>query len=306
MEKKTICIIMSTCNGGRYLEEQLDSLFRQTYPYIKIFVRDDGSKDNTIKILDKYSRQGKLEYIEGKQLGYGESFIEALNSVGNFDYYAFCDQDDVWEENKIKIAIEQLNKNDYNIPLMYFSGLDICDKDLNHMAYTKNYKVISFTNCFFENIASGNTMVINNKLKTIFLKERPKNIIAHDAYLYMYCVAFGKVLYDKNNYIKYRKHDKSITVYTNGFFKFQIYRIKSLLCEGNLKIIKLQTYEKLIEFERLYGNNLNKQNKEVLSLFTNPKRKALNLCKKVFYPHRYRQTILDEFLLRLAFLFGVI
>ena len=106
--KNKVLILVSTYNGEKYLPEQLDSLYAQEGVDIHILVRDDGSKDNTIGILKNYQgSKGKMTIIEGENIGAGQSFLalinEATTNYPDYDYYAFCDQDDVWYGNKVVI-----------------------------------------------------------------------------------------------------------------------------------------------------------------------------------------------------------
>ena len=97
-----IFILLSTYNGARYLKAQLDSLFAQTYCSIEIIARDDDSNDETISILKSYN----IKILDTKEnLGAKESFAELLNYAvvnSTSDYFMFCDQDDVWEKDKIE------------------------------------------------------------------------------------------------------------------------------------------------------------------------------------------------------------
>ena len=98
---KTVRVLLSTYNGETYLREQIDSLIKQIGLVVKIAVRDDGSTDATLDILEEYRKKGLLEYFAEENVGYRKSFL-TLSSyfVGKADYYAFCDQDDVWKPNK--------------------------------------------------------------------------------------------------------------------------------------------------------------------------------------------------------------
>ena len=107
MEDKKVTILMSTYNGEKYLEEQIDSLLNQTYKNISILIRDDGSKDNTVHIIkEKKKSNDNITLIEGKNVGFIKSFLELINLAEKSDYYAYCDQDDVWMEEKIQRAVE--------------------------------------------------------------------------------------------------------------------------------------------------------------------------------------------------------
>ena len=92
-----ILILMSTYNGEKYLSEQLNSLLLQENVNIKILIRDDGSTDNTHKILNFYSSNyPNISWYTGENKGPALSFMDLLFNAPESDYYAFCDQDDVW------------------------------------------------------------------------------------------------------------------------------------------------------------------------------------------------------------------
>ena len=102
---------MSTYNGEKYVREQLDSILNQTYKNIEIVVRDDGSKDNTVKIIKEYQEKYKnIKLVTGKNLGFIKSFFELLK-ITESDYYSYADQDDIWMENKIELAVELLDQH---------------------------------------------------------------------------------------------------------------------------------------------------------------------------------------------------
>lgn len=102
----------------KYLSQQLDSLLSQTYPNITIYIRDDGSKDDTLQIISHYVKVSqdtsgpKIVFLppDGKNLGYMSSFWLLLRECGSADYYAFCDQDDVWLPDKVECGIAALEK----------------------------------------------------------------------------------------------------------------------------------------------------------------------------------------------------
>ena len=97
-----VAVLMSTYNGEKYLNEQIDSILSQSGNFeLSLLVRDDGSTDETINILNKYQNLGKLKWYSGKNLGPGKSFIDLLYKTHGYDYYAFSDQDDVWMTGKI-------------------------------------------------------------------------------------------------------------------------------------------------------------------------------------------------------------
>ena len=104
---KTVQVVWSTYNGGKYLERQLDSIFDQKEVKVKFLVSDDGSTDNTRKILEKYKKKFSLTIILGSNLGFARSFWRLVQKANNADYYAFCDQDDIWENDKLISAVKK-------------------------------------------------------------------------------------------------------------------------------------------------------------------------------------------------------
>lgn len=91
----SVAVVMSTYNGEKYVREQLDSVLGQDYGNVSVFVRDDGSSDDTVGMLEPYEREGRIQLQRGKNAGVVRSFFSLLEEVcGRFDYVAFCDQDD--------------------------------------------------------------------------------------------------------------------------------------------------------------------------------------------------------------------
>lgn len=111
---------MTTYNGEKYLKEQLDSLLKQVGVSVKILVRDDGSTDQTKSILDTYQKKGLIDWYCGEHLNAPRGFLDLINRAPNADYYAFCDQDDVWDSDKLFIAVNLLSQYDDKLPLLKF------------------------------------------------------------------------------------------------------------------------------------------------------------------------------------------
>lgn len=114
---------MSAYNGSRYIVQQLDSIFAQKGVDVICFVRDDGSKDDTLQVLEKYQKglpKGKLIFVRGENVGWERSFLLALRDAPQSEYYAFADQDDIWFEDKLQSGIKVMESVcDVDKPLMY-------------------------------------------------------------------------------------------------------------------------------------------------------------------------------------------
>lgn len=132
-----IAILMSTYNGSLFIKEQIESILKQTNKEWLLYIRDDGSTDDTRMILQEYTRKNPskihLLHDEFMNIGAGRSFMHLLEVV-NADYYMFCDQDDVWMENKIERTYLYLRnleqKFGKNTAIGVFTDLTVVDSNL--------------------------------------------------------------------------------------------------------------------------------------------------------------------------------
>lgn len=208
-----VLVLMSTYNGERYLSEQLDSLLVQRGVDVTILIRDDGSTDNTIQILNDYvSKSVNLSYYQGTNVGPCMSFFDLLSHANGYDYYAFSDQDDVWDEDKLLSAVKMLEQYTSESPLLYCSNLNIVDEKLNYcrISHPKGMKISNKYQGLVEFFAVGCTEVFNQKAVDLSLQYWSKNCIMHDSWLFMVCNFLGEVLYDKTPHINYRQHGKNV------------------------------------------------------------------------------------------------
>ena len=301
MENKKVAILMSTYNGERYLTEQVDSLLSQTYENIEIYIRDDGSKDNTIKIIENYKeKNNNIILKEGKNIGFINSFFELLKACNDADYYAYCDQDDIWMEDKIERAVKFLEKTDENKPALYFSNSDYYDSDMNFLATAEKNKIYNFRNSLVECVTQGMTMVINNKTRQTIIENKPETCLFHDWWTYMICSGFGQIVYDDKSLVKYRRHNKSVTVEGKSKIELFIWRVKKFLIGDSLKDIKKQ----LQEYKTFFAKELKEDDRKLLELFTKEKYSFIVALKKFLYPKRFRRKFIDELSVRILFLIG--
>lgn len=265
-----IAVIMSTYNGEKYLREQMDSVLAQRNIDIDIYIRDDGSTDNTIPILKEYESNNTNIYLDynGHNLGFVKSFIKTLITIENeYDYYAFCDQDDFWEDNKIYNAIKLFNDCNQNkdMPVIYYSNLNICDEKLNFLYRTKLEKrKHTLESCLLRNSIAGCTMVFNKSFYKLIKDKMDINILnvkSHDSFFISLCYSLdGKVICDNNSYISYRKHSSNASGSTNSLLK-RIKREYKIFCNKGDKS-KLA-----VTILNLYGNKINSEKKDVLLTF---------------------------------------
>lgn len=223
-------ILMSTYNGEKYLRQQIDSILCQDYTDIQLMIRDDGSCDNTLSILEMYAqRYDNISYYRGENVGSIESFLELLRkSDDNAEYYAFADQDDEWMPEKISKAIECLEQNGSRNPLLYCSNTYITDGELNVIKLDEKAARPSWGNALVQNICTGCTAVMNKALRDIVNKTKPKNIIMHDWWFYLMATLYGEVCFDSRAYIKYRQHGNNVYGAKKSQWDIWKYRFKQL------------------------------------------------------------------------------
>ena len=287
-----VCVLLSAYNGEKYIEEQLKSVLAQTYKNIKIIVRDDGSTDGTKNIVKKYEN---ITLIEGENIGFCKSFYELLKCAEG-DYFAFCDQDDYWFENKIATAVNWLNNRKNDVPAMFHSGYEITDENLQTMEYYKKppYEY-DFRRCLTENIYSGFSIVINQKMREELLKFDFGKLDYHDWLCGAIANGFGEVEFDDTPMAKYRRLSTSQS--RESFAKRIKWFFASSEGESNIK-------KRSKEFLRVYGDKLSAEKLSVLQLFCDEKYSLTHSLKKAFYPKRWRPNMASELSLRFLMLGG--
>lgn len=336
METKIIQILMSTYNGEEYLKEQLESILQQDCEEkngtkIKLFIRDDGSKDGTQKIIREYADKypETVEWYQGKNIGVINSFFELIKkSDEKADYYAFSDQDDYWHKEKLSAGIEKINemsKKYYNgtdndnitgeckVPLLYCCSPLLVDENLKEIdnTMTRAEKKPGFENAVVENIVTGCTIVMNKTLRNMAGKQPPEFTVMHDWWFYLLASCYGEVYYDKKQLISYRQHGTNTVGYNTSKIKELKDRIKRF--RSNRRNITKQLSE-LTRIHNLYINeNMVLQNEDVKRKIDIAEKLVRYSGKMGYLPERaailkrtgiYRQRKADNIIFKLILLSG--
>lgn len=215
-----VCVLMSSYNGERFIREQIDSILRQKDVSIQLVIRDDGSTDNTREIIKEYSRQyNSVNVILGENIGVGNSFMTLLYNAPEADYYAFSDQDDIWQEDKLSraiIKISEVNSKE-TIPILYASNQTLIDAQGNTIGMRyKHLPNCNLFDCIACNSIAGCTMVMNKIMREgLISKEHVPNeeiirIRIHDTWCMMAGHIIGKVIVDQESRILYRQHENNV------------------------------------------------------------------------------------------------
>ena len=219
-----ILVLLSTYNGQDYLRFQLDSLYQQTKVEVYLLVRDDGSVDNTISILHEYqSRFGRMEIYAENNIGCKRSFYRLIQLASamekSFDYYAFCDQDDVWDDDKLVSAVDILDKSNDEYKL-YYGDARCVDNDMNLVGRrpistkcTLASAVISSHSLGCTQVFSKNVLLKANLINTFILPyaSLSEYIPQHDTWTLISALCFnGFVYHDPKMHINYRQHSNNV------------------------------------------------------------------------------------------------
>lgn len=212
-----VCILLCTSQGQHYLAEQLESIEAQTHRDWSLCVSDDGSLDGTHRILREFlgRHATRVNLVAGPKQGFAANFLSLATGrcLAQAEYYAFCDQDDVWEADKLERALGWLSSRDPALPALYCSRTRLIDADGNEIGFSPLFqKQPSFANALVQNIAGGNTMVFNDAARQLLIKAGGLvSVPTHDWWLYLVTAACGgQILYDPHPTIRYRQHGRNL------------------------------------------------------------------------------------------------
>lgn len=172
----TSTVVLAMYNGSKYIVEQLDSLRKQSHQVEKVIISDDGSRDNSVEIVEEYIKKYNLnEHWQCRQnsqnMGYADNFWCAANMVET-DIVFFCDQDDIWNSDKIEQMLREFEARKQILLLgsgytpFTDSGHPYIDKALTKVEETGELEKIKLTNKTIFIGCEGCTMAV----RTRFLK----------------------------------------------------------------------------------------------------------------------------------------
>lgn len=255
-----VAILMSCYNGEKYIFKQIESILKQENVKVRIYIRDDGSTDETLKIVKKMSSEVVL--FEGENVGLKNSFASLIwNENINADFYAFADQDDLWDANKLITAIDSLAHVDG--VGMYASNQRLVDANLDYIKPLFGLEendlpfpeYNNFKDFFLHNNYFGNTIVLNDKAMQIIREYRPTDmIVQHDTWVSIIVYMFGTIIFDRQMHSSYRQHEDNVVggiVAHSSISK----KIKTLLNKqpvyGELATLLISGYQKKINTDDL-------------------------------------------------------
>ena len=295
-----IDILMATYNGAKFIGTQIDSILNQNYKEWKLYIRDDGSKDNSVEIIKSYQEKypEKIILIEDEKRGLGAklNFAELLK-YSKSEYCMFCDQDDFWLENKISSTLEKMKLIEetsvHNTPILVHTDLKVVDEDLeiinnSFFEYQKlNYVFKDLNHLLVQNNITGCTMMMNRPLLDM-IDEVPAECIMHDWWIGLVASAFGKIGYLSEPTILYRQHGNNEVgahKYNSiGYLKNKASNINKINNSINDSIKQAN------KFYDKFGSKLDDKDKKVVNLFVEIRNKNIISRKNCVIKNKFLKS----------------
>ena len=277
-KNEKIDILMATYNGEKYLEEQIDSIINQTYRNWNLLIRDDGSEDETLKIVENYEKKdNRIKSIKDNKgnLGIVKNFEELLKS-SNSELIMFSDQDDIWIENKLEKYIEITNSLGKKQFLIHSDAI-LCDINKNILKKTfisKRALKTGLENIFFNYFVQGATVLITKELKE-FILPFPDEVYLHDRYIHLMTELFFERIFINESLLYYRQHANNQVGATNTLKELLN---KRYFDERDYKLIK-KLYNKYNGILKEEKRNLIRKYFKILDVKSSKLRRFLELKK---------------------------
>lgn len=229
-----VAILLGTYHGQRYLAEQLESFTAQTHRNWTVWASDDGSEDDTRAILTQYQHKwGKhrLSIHFGPCEGFVANYLSLTCDPSiDADYYAYSDQDDIWESDKLARALQFLRGIPANVPALYCSRTRLVDAHNRDIGLSPLFtRPPSFANALMQSIGGGNTIVYNHAARALLQEAgNAVDVASHDWWAYMVVSGCGgRVVYDAYPSLRYRQHEANL-VGMNSTWPARLGRMRQL------------------------------------------------------------------------------
>lgn len=299
-------VLLATCNGAAWLDEQLLSLERQDWPVVHVLASDDGSTDATFAILQAWQARwskGRFDIVSGPGVGFAGNFRHLVQSVQpDAAFYAYCDQDDIWLPGKLRAAAAVLDGADS--PALYCGRTIIANEAGAAQHPSQHFRAPpDFRNALVQSIAGGNTMVMNRSAFALVREAmRRTAFVSHDWFTYQIISGVGgRVHYSTEPQILYRQHGGNIVGSNSGL----IPRLQRLVMGAGGRFSRWS--EANISAMRACHDLLTPAALDTLDAFEKARKgSVLNRLRKLQQAGVYRQSVMGQILLYMACVLGKI
>jgi len=290
---RDVVILLATYNGAKFIAAQIDSILKQALSNWNLWIRDDGSTDDTINIIKDYCRKDnriKLIVDEERNLGACGNFLKLMaeaqrSSVAS--YFAFADQDDVWKPNKLELLLDEMERIEPHakgLPILVHSNFSVVSEDLAILKRSHHAKIIdkmgavcSPNRLLIQNVVTGCTALFNRNLLKKSLPV-PEAVVMHDWWLALVAGLFGKIGYVDEPLVLYRQHSSNclgieMRNLNKGFSGFFV-KLKVAL---DRKLLTRDLNQTVVMAEvalNSYSGSLDNKQKNLLSIVSGLKQKG--------------------------------
>ena len=287
----SVSVLLAAYNGEKYLAQQLDSIISQTYKDFQIIIRDDGSTDDTVKIILDYQAcyPEIVKFVsDGVKSGSPTGNFFKLLKYADSDYIMFSDQDDVWFPDKIKKTLYEMQNLESqfgkDIPILVFASSQATDENLNPLNNSGVKKIpdklLKLNRLLVENCGAGGCVIMSNKSLYKNIGDYSDKIMIYDWWFALYASACGIIRYLPEKLMFYRQHGKNTLGSVN--LRGLRYRLKRFNDRENIKTT-IQGYAQQAElFRDRYSEKMSKSSMKILNDFislNHEKHKLIRIIK---------------------------
>ncbi len=308
--KITVTVLLATYNGEKYISQLLDSLLHQTYSDFNVLIHDDGSKDKTMDIISEYvnSHPQKFKCLDVPSTGGVINNFSLLLNECESDYIMFCDQDDVWREEKIEKTLSAMKKAEEEFgnstPLLVHGDMYVTDDKLNVISHSffdfqkLDLRKPTFNHLLVQNCITGCSVMINKALKEKS-GEIPSDCAMHDWWLGLVAVLFGEIIFIREPLLYYRQHGGNQVGAKNaasfGFVTAKLKNIKKIQENYLIGFVQARILRKR------FGKELPADKLRILNEFCNmselPKMRRIHIMRKYDLRKNTKLRVIGQYLL---------
>ena len=297
-QKPVIDVLLATCNGGQFLEQQLDSLFNQTFQRFHLIVRDDCSSDATLSIVERFQsiHPGSIElHRNNSRQGACRNF-SLLTQQSNAPYFAFCDQDDIWHPDKLERSLKALQdiegQNGTGMPALVFTDVALVDEKAACIAPSmwRSLRVcperLTFASQLVQNLVTGCTVLGNRSLLKLG-SPLPEDARMHDDWLGLVATAFGVVRPLRHVTMDYRQHANNAIGTKAGW---RAAKLSQLWKDPALTVYIGASQKQARAFATRYASRLSPEQKTAIETWSTMQQRSALFRHWDLYRHGLRRT----------------
>lgn len=223
MSSKSILIMLASYNGENYIRQQIESIQHQSFENWTLIIQDDYSTDNTPEIVREMAKKdSRITFVNNDGMQHGpfinfHRLIDRCRELRAFDYYCFCDQDDIWMDDKLSFLITLFE--DVDEPALAYANMDVLNASgqivIDDFNERLGLKYVNAVTTFFSHNVFGCNTIFNRQLFVLLPKvniaAKSSSWLSHDNFVTKCAAAYGRVIYSGRVTMHYRRHGGNVT-----------------------------------------------------------------------------------------------